>query len=335
MPQTVADDVQVTFDVYGRLQTLQWKALPPVVFEYGAAGERTITLPDGASSTTVFDALQRPISSTDPMGLESTLTYADGAMTLTDPADRTTVFEFGAATGALSRAVAASGRVVERVTSTCNAMGVLRRTAHTDLLFEHDAYGRVIALYDDPDLTIGPDDCISGTKGQPAWQLAYDDAGQLVSLARPEGPTTTIEYDDSGRAVEVTLPSGATIARSFDELGRLETLKWPGEPVIALQWDEAQGVMTSIGYATAPWEVAYDAQGFVATLTPPHGGPTTYARDEHGWLTGAAAAGAAPVSYSRDLMGRVTSVTCGDGWTIALERDPLGRVTTIETGTGL
>jgi len=221
---------------------------------YAADGTTlTSTAQDGATTTTTFDAIQRPIKVVQPTGLTQTTAYDDGA---------------GTTTTGLVAAGAATSDPTSTTVQTFNAVNQLTRsqtsypdhTPQTPTTQAYDGLGRVDSASadgltatpsygaggdptstsltpSDPSEFPGPDETAStensltgsltaktltpeGSTGAAATPTAgtrytYDAAGRVATATTPEGATTSYTYTANGQIATVTAPSGTVTTNTY------------------------------------------------------------------------------------------------------------------------
>ncbi|MDY0810580.1 RHS repeat-associated core domain-containing protein [Kitasatospora purpeofusca] len=320
-------------------------------YGYDVAGNRTSTTdPTGAVTRTAFDALDRPVTVTDPLGNAVTTAYdPDGRVTaVTDPT--------GAKTG-----------------STYDPRGL--PTAVTDPLGNTTTYGydadghRTSAVTP----TGGKSTSTYGPNGQLATSTdprgnaqgadpanyrtvyGYDPAGNLTTVKDPLGNTNTATYDPLNRITDLTDPLGARTMRAYDQAGRLTKVTDPAGAATTYIFDYAgnrtsrtdgNGIITRYGYDPAgrltsvrdprnrTTTYGYDEDGNRTSVVNARGTTSTTTYDARGLTTGTTYSDGTPaLAYTYDAAARRTGITDATG-TRALTYDPDGRLLTASTPAG-
>lgn len=189
----------------------------------------TIVLPNGATTTYVYDKVGRVLTITDPIGSASAPPHDhETKYTYDVPGRKTTVV---GPTGDRSESVLdADGHLwkqTERIagsqalttTSTYDDAGQLWKVSHpavggvvTEKEYSYSARGQLKTVENEADQR---------------WTYGYDAAGNLTSEKSPptkdaaSGVTTTHGYDSAGRLESTTQPGGGTIGYTYDGAGRL------------------------------------------------------------------------------------------------------------------
>ncbi|MFE2185967.1 putative T7SS-secreted protein [Streptomyces sp. NPDC059455] len=132
-------------------------------------------------------------------------------------------------------------------------------------------------------------------------RYAYDDSGNLIRVARPDGTVATATYDAYGRPLEVREPDGAVWHHAYDERGNRVRTTDPMGAETHYTYDES-GNLTSVtdalGHTT---HVVCDEAGLPVEITDGSGNTTRVRRGTHGRIT-----------RVTDPLGHVTR----QGWTI-------------------
>ncbi len=295
--------------------------IDPTGLRQGAASDRrtgSVTVDDGgATVSTRFDPLGRPVSTEQPDG--------SAALTAYDRCGR--AIELVDAEGSLTRIHRdAAGRVVEvisptggttryeydacgRVAATLDAHGA-RTTYHYDAdgrlvrqvqptgeaaWADYDACGRIVGRfvpgqgvsryrYDAAGRVVESSDTWHGRR-----RFRYDAAGQLVEVVNGNGGVTRFDYDANGRAVAITDPLGHTTRREFDAMNRCVAETDP------------------LGRTT---RAGYDAAGRPVWQEDPSGHRLSWTFDEAGRVASTAVDGRTLSSIERDV--RERSLTLRD-----------------------
>lgn len=317
-----------TYDPVGRMKTstaplgnatgasTATKAAYTTTYGYDENGNQTsVSVPDPDNpstnlvTATTYDALNRPVTTTDPTGAATTNTYDRGSRVtdVTNPL------------GAISHTNYDRG---DRPNYVVDPTGKYQSTAY-------DAEGRATQVSDGGSTTIYTYDDAGRLTGQGdkrsvycycddyTTKFSYDASGQLTSTEDPLGHTTATAYNPAGQRTLETDANGNDTTYTYDSAGRLRTVT-----------DPEGGVTT----------YAYDSLGQVTDRTDPRGHHTTYDYDEAGQLLTATSPEGREWEYAYDLNGRRTTATLpsgtgtttpGDG-TISTTYDTLGRVTDLD-----
>ena len=304
----------------------------------------SITNKSGQTTTYGYDANDRMISVSGPMGYSMAYTYdARGNVTSeTDALGRITTFQYDAD----GRETAELAPLGHDMYYTFDASGNV--TAETDGNGHTTHY-----TYDADNNLLSETDPLGTT-----WLYGYDAAGNQTSVTDPNGHTTTYVYDSLNRVVQETDPLGGVTQYSYDEQGNLLSSTDPNGHVTQnvynnmnlltktidplgeatqYQYDPANNVIaatdanghtTHYGYdalnrqtsetdpAGGVWLTSYTPNDQVASTTDPLGRTNSYQHDALQRLTQTTDPTGASNNFTYDLMGNPTSQT-----------DPLGRTT--------
>lgn len=302
-------------------------------YGYDADGDQTsASHPDAGTSTTTYDALDRPTVSTDPLGHTTTVTYdGDGnvtrrthdlgehwdytydgenrELTATDPRGKTTANTYEP-TGQLETTTTAAGDETsytfnndELLSTMVTPRGNVTGGTPADFTW---TYG-----YD----PAGNQTSIQDADGNPATTQAYDANNDLTSVETPRRNTTSYTYDAMDRLASVIAPGtgSPTTTYTYDADGDLAALTTPDSGVTTWTYDDDGNPLTK----TTPvgeWQTTYNADNTPATVEAPSTGTATYTYDRMARTTETNYSDSTPtVSYTYDHAGRTTSMTDGQG----------------------
>ncbi|CAL9370391.1 hypothetical protein SUDANB151_00836 [Streptomyces sp. enrichment culture] len=291
---------------------------------YDAAGNTTkVTGPTGASSTTTYDAMNRPLVVTDPLGHTTGYTYDanDNVTKVTDAAGETVTSVYDKN----NRLTSSTNQLGKTTSYAYDADGNL--LSHTSPLghkasWTYDADGRQVTVVDPRGNATGADPAKYTTV------YGYDPAGNPTTVTDPLGGVTTTTYDAANNIVGQTDADERATVYGYDDLDRLTGVTAPSGAVTTYGYDaagnvtirtDANGHVTTYGYdaahrltsVTDPLERAtgygYDADGNLTRKTTPRGS-TDYTHDARGLLTEIDYSDATPdVTFGYDDAGRMTA----------------------------
>jgi RHS repeat-associated protein len=193
-------------------------------YTYDANGNR-LTIKDGNGNITtfVYDALNRLISETDPLGNEWSYEYdtVGNRISMTD----------------------ANGAVTNYAYDNANRLITIDYPASADVIFVYDAGGRRISMTDGLGVT--------------TW--TYNDINQVTAITDPFGKTVSYTYDSVGNQSSITYPNTQTVSYGYDSANRLTTVNGLSSTVNyqydaanrLLQISRPNGVTTGYGYDDA------------------------------------------------------------------------------------
>ncbi len=292
---------------------------------FDAQGLQTHTIDRNGNATQyAYDAQQRLISITDPVGKVTTLSYTGAFLdTVTDPAGRISVFEYDQ-----------DGNLI-KITFPDTSFKLFGYDSHhlmtteTDqrgntAIREYDILGRIfravrrdgsihlathaqtsglvtpgsgLGTIDNPVPFVRPTAAASTfTDGENHTKISTTDRlGRLTSRTDANNLTTRIDRDDNGNAIKITRPDDSIINQVFDEYGNLLS-------------------QTEV-YNNASIEYSYDPVYHLLSSV-------IDALDE-------------TTTYHRDSQGNITSIVNALGHTTTLVNNSAGLVTKITTPNGL
>jgi len=136
--------------------------------------------------------------------------------------------------------------------------------------------------------------------------------GSQTDLVRVNGREATSTYTASDRTVRSTSPEGRSGEVEFDEFGRVSEVRGPGVLPVEFAYDE-QGrpreVRQGSGQDERKATVAYNADGFVDTVTDPLLRTTRFEYDRVGRVVKTILPDQREVRFEYDLNGNLTKVT--------------------------
>lgn len=257
-----------------------------------------------------YDGEGRLTLAVDPVGQATTIAR-DGAgriTTVQDPGGRQLALEYDAATGRLTRLLAAGTEIAQYAYTD----GRLARVTYVDgtgYRFTTDARGQMLAVYDLTD--------------QPIETHTYDAVGRGVTSAIADDAVERLvfTYDDAAGLTRVTDPRGAVTTyhwRALQGVKQVVDIDVPGDgagATTAGTWSWTAGRVTrqadAVGAATS---YTHDGQGNLTRVTPPHG-PS--------------------VGMAYDVRGRVTRAEVAGGTTVTATYGPAGPLTVTQTAAGV
>jgi YD repeat-containing protein len=262
-----------------------------------------LTNANGATTTYVYDALDRLVSETNALGASTAYSY-DNLNRLTERTD-------------------AEGRVTAY---TYDAKSRMRRaeyweadapTPYRTNLYTYDGAGNLVAMsnedvrlayvYDALDqreridmwtptwgmtrtLTLNRDDPagnLTQVTGPEGYQLlyAYDNLNRVRQVTDPAGTATSYQYDSGGRPTAITYADGTVAAYSYDPMNRLTGLSYvtgdDEDPAYTYGYDSRGNLITEVDQGEV-YTYTYDAVGRVVTSTGEAEGGTGYSYDPVG-----------------------------------------------------
>lgn len=305
-----------------------------------------------ATTTTVYDALNRVISVTNGLNKTTRTSYDAEANVIatSNPLGQTTTAEYDE----LGRRIAETTPRGKRATFAFDESGNLREAVSptgAKTTFGYDDDHRQISRVD-------PRGNVAGaTPTDFDWLYGYDASGNQRTVADPLGNTTTTDYDANDNAVSVTDANAHQTSYTFDAEDQLVGVVGADAPSCTT------GAQCLNGKAATRYE--YDDAGNLVKRTDPLGRVTTSKYDLSERLTetlspigkkwtfeydlednqtkeitakGNASATPATGSINRafDPRSQLTGITYGDGLTssVSVSYDNAGRTTQMQNGSG-
>ncbi|MBI3867402.1 MAG: hypothetical protein HY299_02640 [Verrucomicrobia bacterium] len=163
--------------------------------------------------------------------------------------------------------------------------------------------------------------------------LAYDDAGNLLTRTETDASTNEAPYSTSGLTRVWTF--------TYNDVGQVLTVTRPRRDVTATTRNiyDASGNLATVtdplGHVTQ--FLAYDARGLLRAMIDPNGVTNRFGYDLRGRLLTQevlAALGNALTAFSYDVLGQMTSVTLPDGSKLGYHYDPAHRLQSVSNALG-
>ena len=270
-------------------------------------------LDDGTSQiwSTTYNGQGNVTSQTDPLGRETSYSYATNGIDL---------LEVRQTTGSLNDLLASyadytSGHQAETMTDA----------AGETTMFTYNAAGQILTVTN----------ALSETT-----TYAYDTDGYLTSVTGPvTGATTTYVYDDYGRVESVTDSDSYEVLIEYDALDRPTEITYPDSTTELITYDKLDAV-THRDREGKITRTFYDALRRVVAVRDPLGRTITQQWCGCGSLEKLIDAKGQSTSWERDVQGRVTREIRADGATdtdyayettisrLKTLTDPKGQITT-------
>lgn len=278
-----------TYDVLGRLlKDIGFSAAQATTYGYDGNGNR-VSSTDARNYTTgfAFDALNRLIAVTDPLGKAAATGYdaRDNITSRSDFRGLVTRYSYNG----FNQVVAVTSPDTGITTFTPDGAGnVVKETDARGVTTTRtfDALNRVLTeIYASPseNVTYSYDDTFSGNKGigrLTGWSdpsggaaLTYDDRGNVVRKSQTIGSRTyTISYafNLANRLTQITYPSGRQVQYVRNSGGRVTAVN--------------QRPTSSGGYAAVAGSIAYEPYGPWKSLILGNGLTATRALNKNYWI---------------------------------------------------
>lgn len=337
--------------------------------EYDAQGLQTVLVDRNGNPTSyAYDSLDRLVSITDPVGLETRLAYAgDQLSTLTDPAGRTTRFDHDLE-GNLTRITDPDG--------TSRSFGydarhrLIRQTSKRgfDTTYLYDDFGRNVAVNrpDGSTRTVQPAATAAlakpsagiGTETDPlspvrpeevastytdgngnVTRFETDRFGGSTRTVDPVGRVTTASRDLDGNLSRIVNPDGLVTTFTYDERGNLltrrEAVGTSLERGVSFEYEpDFSNVSRLVDAGGAATTFEYDGQGNLIRKTDPEGGIETLSYDVKGLLLSRTDPEGRTTTFTYDARGNVETVTDPSSAVTRFTRDGAGNIIEIRQAVG-
>jgi RHS repeat-associated protein len=268
-----------------------------VTFEHDAAGRRLSTTdPLGHRTQVTYTPLNLVAAVTDARNGQTSFTY-DGngnLLTLTDPRSAVTTYTYDV----MDRVATRTDPVNQAESYLYDANGNLQQITDREgqvTAFTYDALDRLAtATYHDSSTAT----------------YTYDAGDRLLQIVDTAAGTITRTYDDLDRLTSETTAEG-TVSYTYDAAGRRTTMTASGQLPVGYGYDAAHQ-LTSVTQGTSTVTLAYDLAGRRSSLVLPNGITTTYGYDAADqvtsltWTTSGGPLG--DLTYAYDAAGRRTGV---------------------------
>ena len=246
---------------------------------------------------TAYDASGRPLSTIDPNGLTTTLTYdARGRLTDRSVGGEQTSYVYDSV-GQLTGVVMPDNSTLTHSYDAAHRLTQIQDGLGNKVVYTLDAAGNRTQerVYD-------PSGALARTRSR-----VFDALNRLAQDLGAQGQTTSYGYDGNANLTSSTDPLARTTTNTYDALNRLTQVLDPA------------GGITQYGY---------DAGGNLAQVTDPRGLATTYSYDGLGNLATQVSPDTGTTTSTFDAAGNVVTRTDARGATASYTVDALGRVTT-------
>jgi RHS repeat-associated protein len=356
------DRTTSTFDLAGRQLTMTTprgnvagatQADYTSTYAYDANGNRkSVTDPLANTTSTDYDALNRPTIVTDPGGRQTTTAYDENGnvLSVTNPMGHISSSTYDE----LNRRVTQTTPRGKVGSTTYDEVGNVKSETTplgNQTTWTYDNDNRMASMVEPRGNVTG------GTPATYTWTYTYDPAGNRLTEKSPLNHTTTNTYDATNNQTTKTDALAHLTTWGYDELNRLSAVTGPDAPACTTGVN-CVGLKKSTVYA-------YDPAGNLTTRTDPNGHATgytydqsrrlkqvlsptnqkwTYAYDPDGnqnqIVTARGNANATPalgaISKVYDRRGMLTNINFGDGTTpnVTFAYDTAGRLESMADGAG-
>ena len=260
---------------------------------------QTVTNPLGhVTHLAAYDANGRPLTTIDPNGLTTYLTYdLRGRLSERNLGGEVTSYVYDGV-GQLTGVVMPDNSTLTYTYDAAHRLTQIQDGLGNKIVYTLDAAGNRTQerVYD-----------LGGTLARTRSRV-YDALNRLAQDLGAQGQTTTYSYDGNGNVTSASDPLSHANASSYDALNRLTQVLDPAGGTTQYAYDSAHNltqVTDPRGLATA---YTYDGLGNAIKLVSPDTGTTTSTYDVAGNLLAKVDARGATASYTVDAINRVTSI---------------------------
>ncbi|MFO1418836.1 MAG: PKD domain-containing protein [Methylotetracoccus sp.] len=288
---------------------------PRDIFSIKSLSEKVTV--NGLSSTTIYDAASRTLTTTSPAKRSAKTTFDDKGrvVQVEAPGLPTAIYHYDAF-GRVDQATLRSGHDERTVGAEYDARGRLGQVS--DMLgrmvrYEYDLADRLVSqtLSDGRSVSFEYDrngllKALS-PPSRPAHRFNRTKTGSIQEYAPPtiaDGGTTRFEYDKDGGLTRITRPEGDVLDLAYDNAGRLSTLTTP-DSEYGYRYDANTGRLVGVVNADdASIELGYQGAlitriGWVGAIS----GTVAYRYDNDFRVSTISVNGADPIAYRYDADG--------------------------------
>ena len=248
-----------------------------------------------------YNDLGHPTKVTDPVGRETTLTYAANGIDLT---------EVKQTTGGLNDVLATSTYDARHrpltITDAANKTTTLTYNSRAQLLTATDALGRTSTVAYDGD---GYPQSMTGPVSDSTYTLGYDSYHRVSTATTPEGYAVTSLYDIADRPTSITFPDGTSQTFTYDRLDLVQTKDRANRRAIT-GYDALRRPVALGDGLNRITRQTWCTCGSLSSLTDAKGNTTSWDRDVMGRVVKETRASGGFTTYAYDpTSGRLQSIT--------------------------
>ena len=157
--------------------------------------------------------------------------------------------------------------------------------------------------------------------------FTHDAAGRIISITDPVGRIWSYTYDDLGNLIQYSDSLVGQFIYTYNENHWMTSITDPrGNQIMANTYDEEGRVISQSNALNAIYTYSYDVENRETTETYPLSGTKIYAYDEHFWGLSETDALGNTISYAYDENGNRISVTNANGQTTQFAYDTNGDI---------
>jgi RHS repeat-associated protein len=303
-------------------------ATPAAITQYNYDPDGNLIIdtdPNGNTTTTVYDKLNRAISVTtatgttyygyDPNGNRTSATDPSGAVTstvydalnrpfrVTDPLGHATVYAYDAS-GNQTKVTDPSGHSTTYAYDALNRLISVTDALNNTTSYEYDKVGNRTAVV--------------SARGY-YTNYTYDTLNRMTSESDYFSDITAYDYDLNSNRTQLTDANGKVTTWEYDQLNRVIAIHYPAvgdTPATDVQFEyDPAGNRVQMSDVTGITTYTYDADNRLLRLTNPLQQTVSYQYDPAGNRTRIAYPDGSQVNYTYDSSNRLHSVTDATGTT--------------------
>jgi len=279
---------------------------------YNAVGlPKTVSPPEGGTSTIAYNLEGAPSGYTDPAGLARSFDFdGEGAVNrITSPGGATFSYRRDDA-GRVIGGNGSDGTTFERSFDPYGRPLTITDATGNVSRYAYDAAGRMTA---------------ASAPGAMPTAYQYDDAGQVLARTTPDGAVTAFAYDGNGNLTRTTNALGRAYTAAYDPAGRMTSFTGPDGAMVSSTTYDGLGRPRTITDATgAALSYQYGANG-LTSITDPLGRVTSFTPNAGGAFTSVTDARGKTTTFTVDSRGRVLGRTLPMGGHDGTTYDQAGR----------
>ena len=237
-----------------------------------AAGEATVTEPEGGETTDEFDSQYRTTAVTDQLGNTTSYSYdaAGNVDEITRPGGSTTTLDYDSA-GNLTEATDPEGGVRSYTYDSTN-----RLTGFTD-------------------------------ERNSSWSYTWSSANDLTEIDGPGAADTEIDYNAAGQPTEITDPNSNATTLAYDSRGNLTSITDPLSHATSYGYDSYNNLISTTRPGLAAETYERNKLADLLSITTPEGHQSSFDYDENGALVSVTDPALNVWEIERDNMERPTA----------------------------
>lgn len=301
-----------TYDDYGYLSAIQ-RMQVKLSFRFDALGRpEWMVSPNGDTTSVAADALNRPVSRTDPLGYTETFRY-DGNGNLLFYTDKR---------GFATRNYYDAHNRLTRMEAPLGVATEYAYDAKGNRIYHKDPNGNETRRgYNNKNQRISETDALGNTQ---SWQ--YDANGNLIRKTDKKGRVTSYYYDGLNRMTAITDALNQTSTYDYDANGNNVAMTSPGGVSGYFVYDSLDRLIRS-EFPLTVIKNEYDPNDNLVKTIDGNGNATQYSYDALNRLTQRTDALGHVTAYLYDPNSNITAVTDPRSFTTLAEYDPMNRLT--------